>query len=183
MDKKWIKLTEDNVKDAIKKASISFSPKNNFEGLAKHKRDQWWWDLDILVGKTQGFNMIMTIDQDWDKKGKEWFLVTFHPWGCKPYKEVITLDKRPSDSKVVEFFNKYALEWLSLFVKKGLHKKYFYDDDGGQWAEWRLGRNKNISFCISRCIRGLGLEKRFGWKMLQNPLSDAETDAVRRMIR
>ena len=179
LDKNWIKLTKDNIEDALKKASISFSPKNNLEGLAKHEKDQWWWDLDMLVGKTQGFNMFMTIEQNWNKKEQEYFIVTFHPWECRPHKELPVLAKRPTDKEVIEIFNKYASEWLSLIAKKGLHKEYFYSGDGDQWDEWRFGKNKNIFFLAPRVVRGLGLEKRFGWKILQNPLSNERSDVIK----
>ena len=178
MEKDWIKLTKENVVEAVKKASISFSPKNNLEGLAKHERDQWWWDLDVFVG-TQGFNMFMTIDQEWNKKKQEYFLFTFHPWECRPHKESLTFVERSSDKEVIEIFNKYASEWLSLIVEKGLHKKYFYSNDGDQWDEWQFGKNKNIFFCAPRVVRGLGLEKRFGWRILQNPLSSEKSGLIR----
>lgn len=161
----WIELNKKSINKALSLAGISFSPKNDLVGLGRHETDEWIWDLDILGTKTKGFTMTIRLGEM--KRNSDNFLLTFRPYEIKSC-ESIVIEKRPSHKEAMEIFNKYAKKWLSLIVKKGLHREICYADGDG-WKEWRYGGKNPVKFRISYPVRGLGLEKEFGWKILQHP--------------
>jgi len=163
---KWIELKKNTINKALSFAGISFSPKNDLEGLGHHETDEWIWDLDIMGTKTQGFTMTMRLEEM--KRNSNNFLLTFRPYEIEPCESVV-IEKRPTDKEAIEIFNKYGKMWLSKMFEKGLYRIIVCYDDCSD-KEWRYGKKKNpIKFRISYPIRGLGLEKEFGWKILQHP--------------
>lgn len=164
-ENKWIDLTNNSLSKALKTAGLSFSPKNNLEGLGHHENDEYIWDLDILGTKAQGFTMTIRLSEM--KRNSNNFLLTFHPYEIQPCESVV-LDKRPSHEEAKKIINKYARKWLTLIAEKGLHRVIQYADDD-VFKEWRYGGKNPVKFRISFPIRGIGLEKEFGWIILQDP--------------
>ena len=159
---KWIELNQKSINKALSLAGLSFSPKNDLEGLGRHETDEWMWDLDIMGTKTKGFTMTMRLEDT--KRGK--FLLTFRPYEIKPC-ELVEI-KKPSHKEAIKIFNKYAKLWLNKISEKGLRRKIVYYDDCADY-EWCYGGKNPVKFRISYPIRGLGLEKEFGWIILQHP--------------
>lgn len=164
-ENKWINLTKKSIQKALETSGLSFSPKNNLEGLGHHETDEYIWDLDILGTKTQGFTMTIRLSEM--KRDSNNFLLTFRPYEIAPC-ESVAINKRPTHEEATKIINKYAKKWLSLMVEKGLHRVIQYADGDG-WKEWRYGGKIPVKFRISYPIRGVGLEKEFGWIILQNP--------------
>ena len=163
---KWIELNKKSINKALLLAGISFSPKNDLEGLGHHETDEWIWDLDIMGTKTQGFTMTMRIGEM--KRDSNNFLLTFRPFEIQPCESVV-INNKPSHEEVLKIFNKYAKDWLTKMFEKGLYRKIVCYDDCYD-KEWRYGKKMNpVKFRISYPIRGVGMEEEFGWKILQHP--------------
>jgi len=161
----WIELNKKSINKALSLAGISFSPKNDLEGLGRHETDNWIWDLDMMGTKTKGFTMTMRIEEM--KRNSNNFILSFIPYEIKPCDSVV-MEKRPTHKEAMEIFNKYAKIWLNKIIEKGLRRKIVVYDDCADY-EWVYGGKNPIKFRISYPIRGLGLEKEFGWKILQHP--------------
>ena len=148
---RWIELNKDSIDEALLCAGIAFLPKNNKEGLLAVKNDRWYWDLDLLSGKTKQLGLGIYINGGFADEEID-YNINYNPstFKSKNFEWITKIEKPKSDKDAVIIINKLAKQLLlELTVKGAKEFSYSYaigdgDYEGG--IDWVFGGKKPVYF-------------------------------------